>query len=192
MRRLPFVIAAIAIALPLTACAPSATPEEVEVAPPTEEEQSGAESSSDGLSFAHIASCDDVKPFVATWTEGFVPYEWNSVSDSAIQCGWNSPPEETNLDNIRSVEVNLTQLDERPDYSPLEGLGGFASISDDWVDAQEGLAYAMTVDIGLSAVIGTTVWVPGVEATVSGGRWANLPELGAPAALEVVKALLAS
>ena len=151
------------------------------------------QTSADGdFSFAHIKSCDDVEPFVATWVEGLNPYDWNSVSETDIHCGWDTPPEDVTPDNARSVEVRFAAISERPDYSPLEGMAGFERVSDEWVTANNGDAFTMTVDIGISAVIGTTIWVPGVEVAVSGGRWANLPELDGPAGLEIAKQILAS
>ncbi len=187
MRKFSILVAASTFGLLLTGC--SATDaKETSVA----EEQTSAnqDNSSDEFSFADIKSCDDIKPFVETWTEGFVPYDWNNVSEDAVQCGWNTPPEEVTPENARSIEVNLSKVTERPDYSPLENMGGYEAISDDWVKENGGQAYSMTVDIGLSAVIGTTIWVPGVEVTVSGGRWENLPELDGAAALEVAKMIL--
>lgn len=189
MRKLPLVIAASAFGLLLSGCA-GAQEDTLETPVATEHPPVTNDSSSDEISLSKITSCDDIKPFVETWTEGFEPYEWNNVSEDVIQCGWNTPPEEVTPDNARSVEVNLTRLGERPDYSPLAGMSGYEAISDDWVAANDGQAYTMTVDIGLSAVIATTVWVPGVEVTVSGGRWANLPELDGAAALGVAKQIL--
>lgn len=129
---------------------------------------------------------------MATWVEGLNPYDWNSVSETDIHCGWETPPEDVTPDNARSVEVRFAAISEQPDYSPLEGMAGFERVSDEWVTVNNGDAFTMTVDIGISAVIGTTIWVPGVEVTVSGGRWAGLPELDGPAGLEIAKQILAS
>lgn len=193
MRKFSLIVATSALGLLLVGCSAPALSEDTPDAPSVSEQPSANTNDSNGeFSFAHITSCEDVKPFVATWTEGFVPYEWNNVSEDVIQCGWNTPAEEITPENARSIEVNFTKVSERPDYSVLESMDSYQAISDDWVSKHDGQAYTMTVDIGLSAVIGTTVWVPGVEVTVSGGRWANLPELDGTAALEVAKQVLGS
>ncbi len=193
MRMTFLVCATTALAFSLLGC--SAPAEQHDTPAPTEDTSKAPaeQTSADGdFSFAHIKSCDDVEPFVATWVEGLNPYDWNSVSETDIHCGWDTPPEDVTPDNARSVEVRFAAISERPDYSPLEGMAGFERVSDEWVTANNGDAFTMTVDIGISAVIGTTIWVPGVEVTVSGGRWANLPELDGPAGLEIAKQILAS
>lgn len=147
---------------------------------------------SEGFSFSHIKSCADVEPFLTAWIADLEPYDWNSASDAEVVCGWSNPPEEVTPETARSVEVKLSQVSERPDFSMLESMQGFAWVDDAWVSENDGAAFTMTVDLDISAVIGSTIWVPGVEVTVSGGRWANLPELDGAASLEIAKQILAS
>lgn len=155
----------------------------------TQQQQVASESGKFGI--GHITACDQVEPFVAQWLGGLVPSDISFIDESTVHCAWASPPGEANLNEARTIEVELVASPERPDYSLLTGMKGYEGISDSWVDAQGGQAFALTIDIGLSVAIGTTVWVPGVEATVSGGKWANVPPLDAAAGLEVAKAILA-
>lgn len=193
MGKLSAVIAAGAVGLLLSSCASSPAPSETDSSAQSSEQPStDTQGSHEGFSFSHITSCDDIEPFVGTWIDGLEQYEWNTASDTEVVCGWSNPPETVTPETARSVEVKLSQISERPDFSPLESMQGFEWVSDEWVTKNDGEAFTMTVDIDISAVIGTTIWVPGVEVTVSGGRWANLPELDGAASLKIAKEILAS
>ena len=199
MRKLSFLATVSVASLLLVGCsgagpnsADSAPADTSDAAQQAKQPATGPAAGRGEFSFAHLNSCDDVQKYVDTWTATLQPYDWNSASETDISCGWDTPPEEVTPENARSIEVRLMQSSERPDLSMLEDMPGFAWIEDDWLAEHDGLAFSMTVDIGLSAVIGTTVWVPGAEVTVSGGRWADLPELDGPAGLQVAKQLLAA
>ena len=183
-------------ALLLGGCASTAAEEPATDAPAAQEEQPQDAQKSDTaqpgeFSFAEITSCDQVQPYVATWTGGMVVSDITSVSATEVHCAWMTPPE-TPVEDARSVEVLFKQAPERPDYSVLAEMTGYESLSDAWVAEQGGEAFALTIDIGLSAIIGTTVWVPGVELSISGGKWAGLPDLDATAGLEIAQQILSS
>ena len=190
MRKHVTLLALVGTAFMLTGCSGAPSPAEQADAPAAQEPAAPQPVPGDDFSFAHITSCDQLEPMLNTWVDGLVPYETNTAEPATVHCGWSSPPDEVDLDSVRSVEVTLNETSERPDYSMLESMDGFERISDPWVTEHDGEAFSLTVDIGLSAVIGTTIWVPGVEVSVAGGRWADLPELDGAAGAKVAKQIL--
>lgn len=178
-------------ALLLAGCSENAEPIATAGGPtPGGSPQKQVASESGTFSIRDVTTCDQVEPFVAQWLGGLVPSDISFIDESTVHCAWTSPPGEADLNEARTIEIELVASPERPDYSLLTGMKGYEGISDSWVDTRGGQAFALTIDIGLSVAIGTTVWVPGVEATVSGGKWANVPPLDAAAGLEVAKAIL--
>ena len=53
-----------------------------------------------------------------------------------------------------------------------------------------GVAFSLSLGTAVAGAIATTVWVPGVEATVGGGQWAGVPALDGDAAVDVVRSLI--
>jgi len=191
MRKFLLILGTGVLALAFSGCTSSADTSE-EPLDSSEYTNSDGRGSDGEFSFSNIKSCDEMEPFLNVWIDGLTPYDWNTVSSTEIHCGWDTSAGNVAPDEARSIEVNLVQQSELPDYSLLEKMKGYERLDDAWVAENGGVAFAMTIDIGISAAIGTTIWVPGVEVTVSGGRWANLPELDGPAGLEIAKNILVS
>lgn len=194
MQKFPKLLLTLVIGLSLFGCSASENNDDnaqinVEDANNEDANKTDDETGSE-FSFSSIKSCEQLEPFLAPWADGLTAYDWNTISTQEIHCGWDNSADNVTPEDARTVEVNLVRQPELPDYSLLEKMNGYEGIEDDWVSENGGKAFTITIDIGISAAIGTTIWVPGVEITVSGGRWANLPELDGPAGIGVAKNIL--
>lgn len=142
--------------------------------------------------FDRITGCDDVAAHVAPFIEGLKLHEDSIVDEWGVYCTWESPEGITDLSQIASVEVMIeptgtTEL--AADADDLE-RGGLLIIPDAAIERAGGVAYTMDVQTSVAAAATTSVDVPGVELTVTGGQWGDLPALDADAAIEVAKSLL--
>lgn len=190
-----FATAALASLLLLTGCV-AAEPE----TPADPVDDSGAVATPDDAvsgasALASITSCDQVADAVAPYIEGLVPSESNVVDEWGVSCSWETAEDETDLANNRSVEVGIVATEanaEKPDASGVAAMEGGALIEDDWVSERDGIAFSLTLGTAVAAAISTTVWVPGAEARITGGQWADFPALDGPAAVQVMKTLLPS
>lgn len=145
------------------------------------------------VALAAITSCDQVEGLVAPYIGGLVPLESNVVDEWGVMCDWGMAEDETDFANNRSVSVHLAPVEkgtEKPDPTALSGMDGFAVIEDAWVAERGGVASTYSQSVAVAGATVTTVWFPSVEASVSGGTWADMPSLDGPAALEVIKRLL--
>ena len=70
------------------------------------------------------------------------------------------------------------------------GGSGLTVISDADIESAGGIAYTLEQEIAVAAVSVTTVSLPEVSVTVTGGRWADRPALDGPAAVAVAKELI--
>ena len=143
------------------------------------------------FSIDHLTSCEQVAPMVATYIDGLAAYD-DEVNEWGVYCRWDMAEGETDFANNRSVSVTLTPLgaDEvQPDTSVVVRTGGEV-IDDAWLAARGGVAYSTGVMTSVAGAVSTTVWLPGVEAMIGGGRWAEMPSLDGPAAIEAVKGLV--
>ncbi|MBC9943537.1 hypothetical protein ICL81_03210 [Leucobacter sp. cx-328] len=192
MKKFVTTFTLISSAVLLAGCSSAADPSDTAAGSadtnPSAQQDTGA---NDGtFSIEKITSCDQVAEAVAPYIEGLVPLEGSNVSSTSVYCSWGSGEAGTDLSDIRGVDVTLTPTPEQPDFSMLLDMKGTEALADPWVAEQGGTAFAHTVDIGLVVTIGTTVWVPGVEVSIAGGKWDGVPSLDGPAGIEVAKALL--
>lgn len=146
-----------------------------------------------GFGFDHITSCDDVESVVASYIAELVPSEGNTVDEWGVSCTWE--PAEGNLDpaNIRTVSVQLAPVEagaEAPDPRLIAQMDGGEVLENSWVDSNQGVAYALNLGTAVAGTTVTTVWLPGVEATIGGGQWDGFPALDSAAAVDVVKSLV--
>lgn len=145
------------------------------------------------FSIAHITSCDQVASAVAPYIEGLAPVESNVVDEWGISCSWEAAEGETDFANNRSVEVGIAPLEpdaEKPDPAFVEAMDGGSVVEDGWVESSGGIAYSLDMATAVVGVSSTTVWLPGIEAHITGGKWEGMPALDGPAALNVVKSLV--
>ena len=143
------------------------------------------------FSIDHITSCGQVEPMVASYVEGLALYD-DMVDEWGVYCRWDMAEGETDFANARSVSVTLTPLEAdepQPDPSGVVRMGGEV-IDDAWLAARGGVASSVGTTTSVAGALSTTVWVPGVEAMIGGGRWGDMPALDGPAAIEVVKGLV--
>lgn len=178
----------------LTGCA--AGPAEAEPAPPApiQEEAPPAERTvfDGGAAVASITSCDQVEAVFGTYIAGLDPVESNSVDEWGAYCQWETPEGAVDLLEIRSVGVQVSPQEggEAPPLDLLEQMDGFSRIDDAAIARHGGLAYSLTAEIAVAAVTVTTVWLPGAEVTVTGGKWGEHPALDGPAAVAATVQLL--
>lgn len=192
MKKMKTTVTLAAAALFLAGCAgepaPDTTTPEVAADDSTQQEPAAKPGE---WSFAHVTSCDQLESFVEPWLGGLELSEISEVAKERVHCSWAPPEGEVDPSNPRSVEIELVSMPERPDYSALSQMKGYAELSDAWVDENDGEAFTLTIDIGLAASIGTTIWANGVEATVSGAVGEGLPPIDGPTGIEIVKEMLA-
>ncbi len=145
------------------------------------------------FSFEHVSSCSQVEAAVQPYIEGLVPNEANVVDEWGVSCSWETADGELDPANIRSVSVQLAPVErdaEAPDPSLVAQTEGGVVIDDTWVTSTGGVAFSLTLGTAVAGATATTVWVPGVEATIGGGTWDGYPALDGPAAVEVVRGLI--
>lgn len=142
--------------------------------------------------WAGITSCDQVAQAVAPYIENLVLTEGSTVDEWGVSCSWDMAEDETNWENNRSVKVGIAPpATEKPDLVQLAEFSDLIEpLEEEWVSAMGGVAYTSTMEIAVASAIVTTVWLPEVEATVTGGAWEAYPALDGPAAVGVVAALL--
>lgn len=140
---------------------------------------------------AAITSCDQVAAAVEPYIQNLTLHQDSIVDEWGVYCNWEAPEGNTDFANIRNVEVLLEPdpLD-KPDLDALSEFIELQPIENGWVSGQGGVAYSVGTETAVAAVINTTVWLPDVEASITGGRWGDYPALDGPAAVEVVEALL--
>lgn len=198
--RFPHIaISLVVSAFVLTGCSSAPTsPNEPVSAPETTEsaptESTPAEPAADGLfRIDHITSCDQVAATVAPYIEGLVLQPSSTVDEWGVSCTWDMAEGETDWANNRSIDVSLTQFEEAetaPDPSYVTSLEGGAIHEDPWLTANGGVATSVTMGVSVAGAVAISVWVPGVEAHISGGQWGDFPALDGPAAISVVQALV--
>lgn len=139
-----------------------------------------------------INSCDQVATVVAPYIQGLVLTDASTVDEWGVSCSWEMTEDETDWENNRSVAVGIApSATEKPDLVQLAEFSDLIEpLEDEWVSALGGVAYTTAMEIAVASVIVTTVWLPDVEATVTGGTWGDHPALDGPAAVDVVSALL--
>lgn len=142
---------------------------------------------------AAITSCDQVEALVASYIEGLVPLDTNTVDEWGVMCDWGTSEDETDFANNRSISVQLAPVEkgtEKPDATMLADMDGFTMIDDAWVAQRDGVAYTYSMAVDVAGATVTTVWFPSVEANVAGGKWGDYPDLDGAAALDIIKKLL--
>lgn len=140
-----------------------------------------------------VTSCAQVEAAVTPYIAGLVPNEANTVDEWGVSCSWETAEGELNPDNIRAVSVQLAPVEaeaEKPDTSLIEKMDGGKVLENSWVASNGGVAFSLSLGTAVAGAIATTVWVPGVEATVGGGQWAGVPALDGDAAVDVVRSLI--
>ena len=173
----------VATALMLAGCAGGPPPSAGTSAPAPEPSQEPAPT-------VDSIDCAEVEAVVAPYIEGLVPREDNGSDEFGTLCGWEVPADARDLSDIRSVEVSISA--EPGDVLTAEELGsvGLTALPDSAIESAGGVAYTSTIDVAVASVIVTTVALPTVEVTVTGGQWDGHPSLDGPAAVAVVKTLL--
>lgn len=154
---------------------------------------STAEPAPGQFSIDHITSCDQVAGVVAPYIEGLAPLDSNVVDEWGISCSWEAAEDETDFANNRSVEVGMTALEPgeiKPDPEFVLKMDGSALVEDSWIESSGGIAYSLGMTTAVAGVISTTVWLPGVQAQITGGQWDGMPTLDGSASVEVVKSLV--
>lgn len=144
-----------------------------------------------GDALARFAGCQDIAPYLAGHLEGLVEAEGNTVDEWGVQCGWEPPPGNTDIGQVRTVGVSAL-LGEQTVLTPdeLASVGTLEYLPDPVIEAAGGIVSTMTTGSAVSGVILTTVTLPEVEVVVGGGRWADFPALDGPAAVDLAKSLL--
>lgn len=158
------------------------------------QQSSAPEANAQGFSLSHIQSCDPVEKLMAPYISGLVADPDNTVDEWGVSCRWTMAEGETNLENAREVEIVMQPAEadaEKPMTEALAGVDGFALVEDPWLEANGGVAYSIEIGAGNASAIGSTVWVPGVEAVVGGGKWGDMPALDGAVAVNIVRELLA-
>lgn len=194
MRRpVPLSVTAAALML-LTGCGAAAgaggTPTADATSPA---DPSPSDSAHPQFSIAQVSSCAEVEAAVQPYIEGLVPNEANVVDEWGVSCSWETADGELDPANIRAVSVQLAPVEpdaEAPDPSLVAQSDGGTVIDSDWVSAHGGVAFSLTLGTAVAGATATTVWVPGVEATVGGGTWDGYPALDGPAAVDLVRGLI--
>lgn len=139
---------------------------------------------------AQFSSCDDVEPAVASYIDGLVANPANGVDEYSVHCLWETPDTVTSLSDIRSVQVMIEpNSDEVLDAATLEAVG-LEVVSDSAIEAAGGRVHTMSQEIAVAAATVTSVELPEVKVTISGGRWENHPSLDAAASITAAKQLL--
>ncbi|MEE2033001.1 hypothetical protein [Rhodococcus chondri] len=187
--------AALACALLLGACASdedapaaAASDSSSEVSDDLDAAYAGAELGADIRS--QFSSCDDVEPAVAPYIDGLVANASNGVDEYSVHCLWETADTVTSLSEIRSVQVMIEpNSGEVLDAATIEAVG-LEVVPDSTIEAAGGSAHTMSQEIAVAAATVTSVELPEVKVTISGGRWDNYPSLDADASVAVAKQLL--
>ena len=197
MRKITPVIGLLAAAALLSGCgsAPAESTDSAAETQPGATQETPAEKSSPkgGFSADRVTSCDQVEELVAPYIEGLVAQPANMVDEWGTTCGWETKEGELNPENIRMVQVVIVPVEagtELPDTSFIANVDGGEVIEDPWVEQNGGVAYSLTLGTAVAGAISTVVWLPGVEVTVAGGSWSNIPALDGQAAVKLAQDLL--
>lgn len=137
---------------------------------------------------ARFSSCADIEPYVADYIDGLQAGAVSEAGENGAYCQWESPA--TDLDAIRTVGVILEPGTGTVYSAEQMGGSGLTVISDADIESAGGIAYTLEQEIAVAAVSVTTVSLPEVSVTVTGGRWADRPALDGPAAVAVAKELI--
>ncbi|WP_156762015.1 hypothetical protein [Microbacterium karelineae] len=211
MRGMMMVPITVGLALATAGCAGADAPDVDEVtdvvdetevdmddAPATDDSPAGAPEGWDGNEgtvpqwvLDEYPDCDAVEPHVEPYVEGLEVVDGGDVGAYGVWCSWELPEDAdvNNLGEIRSVEVSLESGN--PEVIEEEYLVDlFDIITDDSLERADGIAYTTTAESSVAGVIVTTVEIPYVEVSITGGQWGDHPSLDGAAALEVAKDLL--
>lgn len=124
--------------------------------------------------FPHIVSCDEVGALVAGYV-GDIPFDAENsyVQSDAVLCSW--APKADQVDSVTDIQTFSVSVsvgdDEVPDSAAAAAYGMDMYFTDPRLDALGGVG--LWIDAGSAAVGGGagTVLVPGVEITVTDGRF---------------------
>jgi len=133
---------------------------------------------------ARFPDCGAVAPALGDHLDGLEQDSGNGVSPYAVSCMWMSPGGE------RSVGVTLAAGTGVVSDATVLEAGGMEVLDDDAIDAAGGVAYALSYAAGEPGPVVTTVELPDVQVSVTGGHWADGTALGGAAAVRVVTDLL--
>lgn len=141
--------------------------------------------------FAVADSCGAIEAFVAPYIEGLVAEDNEPFTEWGGVCNWSEPDTATHLSEIRSVEVGVSlQTGETVDsISALRSSDFFTLVEAPAIAQADGIAHTISIDT-VAKVIVTSVLVPDVTVTISGGRWEAAPPLDAAAAVVVAQRVL--
>lgn len=162
------VIGLLALALAgCAAAAPADSPGDADAAPST-----APDSTTSVSEFDVVTSCDGIAAIVAPYVEGL-----ELVSDEAFNewgggCTWQEPDTATDLLEVRSVEVlvSLQTGDTREGLAELATSDMLNIVDAPAVAEVGGIAHSLSFDTGVAVSV-TSVLVPDVSVTVSGGKW---------------------
>ena len=179
--RLPLILSAATVAGLLASCAASR---------PTETTPSDPAGSASSAPTLEAVTCDDVAVAVAAYIDGLEPRDDNESDEYGALCGWETPEGTTDLAAVRSVEVLVS-------FETSDGLtadeltaAGLTPLPDAAIESAGGIAYTAEAGTAVAAIIVTTVALPEVEVTVTGGQWDGYPALDGPAAITVARSIL--
>ncbi|MHA3683648.1 hypothetical protein ACXR2W_05280 [Leucobacter sp. HY1908] len=146
------------------------------------------------FSIEHITSCDQIEAVVAPFIEGLVPLDDNVVDEWGVSCGWDMAEDETNVANGRSVSVGMATVEQgtpKPDPSMVLEMEGASLVEDPWLADNGGIGYSLQTAVAIAGASTTTIWVPGVETSITASAVGDMSTIDGPAGLKIVQALLA-
>jgi len=137
---------------------------------------------------ARFSSCADIEPYVADYIDGLQAGAASEAGENGAYCQWESPA--TGFDAIRTVGVILEPGTGTVYSADQMGGSGLTVISDADIEKAGGIAYTLEQEIAVASVAVTTVTLPEVSVTITGGKWADRPALDGPASVAVAKELI--
>ncbi|MFJ6653764.1 hypothetical protein ACIQLJ_13320 [Microbacterium sp. NPDC091313] len=189
----PISAVALAACLVLAGCSAPATTDATPAAaqgPQVLDEASPPASDQTPASDSPALTCDVVASAVAAYIDGLVAEAGNSADQEGAYCAWEAPAGTTDPSAIRSVGVSIERGAQTPLTADEVDQIGFETVPDTAITAAGGIAYTTAVGTSAAGVIVTTVTLPDVEVTVSGGQWDGYPALDGPAAVAVARSIL--
>lgn len=139
---------------------------------------------------ARFSSCADIEPFVADYIDGLEAAPSSEAGENGAYCQWETPDSATDPGEIRTVGITLEPGTGVVYSADQMGGSGLTVISDADIEGAGGIAYTLEQEIAVASVAVTTVTLPEVSVTVTGGRWGDLPALDGPASVTVAKELI--
>ncbi|MFC4125027.1 hypothetical protein [Nocardia rhizosphaerae] len=139
---------------------------------------------------AETIGCDTVAAAVAPYIEGLVPLDTNEADQYGSYCNWETDTDSGTIAEIRSVEVIIEPGNGEVPTAQTLSAGGLTVIPDQELDSAGGIAYTLGATTAVAAVAATTVELPTAKVSITGGQWADAPDLDGPAAVGVAKQLL--